>query len=185
MSRPAASVRLFVAVYPPENVARKLLDLLPALGLPEYSPTPVHQMHLTMMFLGDRRTSHLDSIRESVAASCRGLRACFLTVERLVALPESGPKRLIAAETDSPPSLDELHRRLVSRLAHRGRTDPDRFLPHLTLCRFRGSGVEFTLEERADRVRELRLEVSRVCLVRSVLHPLGARHQQVAEWYLA
>jgi hypothetical protein len=64
-------------------------------------------------------------------------RLISLSVDRLIALPERGDARLIAADASAPPVLIELQKRLAQRLV---RTRPKRereFRPHLTLGAFR------------------------------------------------
>jgi 2'-5' RNA ligase len=95
----------------------------------------------------------------------------------MVSLPESARPRLVALETDSPPPLLELHRRLAHRLARTARERPgDRFRPHLTLCRFapgsRPEPVDATADLEAFPVAEL-------LVMRSTLRPQGAEHSAV------
>ena len=180
---PQPDLRLFVAVYPPERVARALLAELDALSIPEHRITPVEQVHMTLQFIGDTRTKDLERVRESVERSVSGIHSFVLTPIRLLTLPERRPARLIAATTDAPAALLEIHRRLAHRLARETRKNTsDRFLPHFTLCRF----ARGTTGARADR--EIACEpfrVASVSLVKSVLRPGGAAHAEVARFPLA
>ncbi len=167
-----------MGVYPPEDAARAMLQLLGGRDLAEHRRTAAEQVHMTVQFIGDTPVGELDRVAESVERSASGLEAFDLTPERLITLPRRGPPRLVALETDAPPTLLELKRRLAQRLATNARTEPaDRFLPHFTLCRFARSarperlGAPAPLEPfRVDRVR----------LMRSVLRPGGAEHREVA-----
>ena len=115
---------------------------------------------------------------ESVRRAAGGLSATELRPQRLIGLPRRGPTRLIAAETDAPPVLLELQRRLATRLAREVRRRPgDRFLPHLTLCRFRAPTRHPTIEVPLDLPP---FPVAEVRLMRSTLHPDGARHHEVS-----
>lgn len=177
MSKPVVNLRLFVAAYPPEHVARALLDRLPELGLPPHRAAPLDQVHMTLQFVGDTPARLLDETLESVGRSASGIGPITLELRALVSLPERGPARLVAATTDAPPPLLELHRRLAHRLATNVRERRgERFLPHLTLCRFgaptRGVSVEATIPSAHFEVREIRV-------MRSVLHPGGAEHHLV------
>lgn len=174
--------RLFVAVYPPEATAQALLGAAERSIESRGRLTPVEQVHLTMQFIGDTRTKDLERIRESVARSASGIEPFTLRPLRLITLPERGPARLVAAETDAPPGLLEMQRRLAQRLARSPRKSAgDRFLPHLTLFRAaRGSSC--------DRV-EAPLEidgfgVGSLVLMRSVLRSGGAAHTEVARFPL-
>jgi RNA 2',3'-cyclic 3'-phosphodiesterase len=173
-----ANLRLFVAIYPPPEVADAMLHALSALVLPPSRATPGEQVHLTLQFIGDTPAKGLDAAIESVQRAAAGLVAFALSPWRLIRLPERGPARLIAMETDAPPTLLELHRRLVVRLARNVKDrNAERFRPHLTLCRFKSpaSGV---IVDHATNVPAF--DVRRVMLMRSTLGPQGATHHEVA-----
>jgi len=131
------------------------------------------------MFIGDTGRSELASVEESVRRAASGIDSFLLQPGRLVSLPERGAARLVAVETDGPPSLLEIHRRLVSRLARRpGSRDADEFMPHITLCRFAGAGArEFSIDQRIEVEPFL---VDRIELFESVLHSTGAEYRRVA-----
>ena len=97
---------------------------------------------------------------------------------QLVTFPERGTPRLIALELDAPPTLLEIRRRLVQRLAHRPRREnPDRFTPHMTLTRFKP-------DAHPKRVRHTvtlpGFQVSEVVLFRSHLKPTGAIYSRAS-----
>lgn len=184
MARPASNLRMFVAAYPPPEFAQRALDMLREIELPPHRLTPVDQVHLTLQFIGDVPSKDLEGVIESVERSAAGLEAFTLTPSRLRRLPERGPARLVALETDAPPALLELHRRLVTRLARQAkprREDADRFLPHLTLCRFNAPVADLDVD------RDAPLDpwpVTSVSLMRSTLAPQRASHRQVAAFQL-
>jgi 2'-5' RNA ligase len=177
MSRPSVNLRLFAAIYPPPDLAHAMLEALKSLQLPAHRATPLEQVHMTVQFIGDMPSAAVDATIESVQRAVAGLRLFHLKPTQLIALPERGPARLIALETESHPTLIEIHRRLVTRLARtvRERT-AERFCPHLTLCRFRSPARGLNVE------RELSLPdfaVERVRLMRSTLNSQGATHHEV------
>lgn len=177
---PPTSFRLFVAIYPPRELAESLLATLPALNLPANRPTPIDQVHLTLQFIGDTRRNHVDEVLESVERAAGGIGSFRLSPTRLVTLPCDGaqPPRLVAADTDAPAALMELQRRLAHRLARNARERAgDRFRPHLTLCRF--------ANERGNPVIDLPLagyapfDVAEVCVMCSTLHSWGPKHDEI------
>jgi RNA 2',3'-cyclic 3'-phosphodiesterase len=179
----ARPLRLFVAAYPPAEVARALLDQLAAMSLKDIRLSPLEQVHLTLQFIGDTEVRDLPAVKESVDRAAAGLSTASVEVPGLISLPERGRARLVAAELEAHPALLELHRRLARRLAKNARErSSDRFLPHMTLGRFpSGSG---------DRVEApvsipLRFEVSDAVLVQSILRPQGAEHRPVARFPLS
>ncbi len=137
MSPSARNVfRLFVAVYPPTEIARELVAALSRLELPAYRAVPAQQVHMTLQFIGDTPAPPLDKTTESVERSPDGVMGFDLQPRLLIRLPERGRSRLIAAEADRPAGLMEIQRRLAGRLARKARRNPsDRFRPHFTLCR--------------------------------------------------
>ncbi len=178
MSRPQKNLRLFIAAYPPIEKSNKLLCGLSILQLPEYRAVKAEQIHLTLQFIGDVPTKILDETIESVERSAAGLRAFDLTVKGLITLPARGPSRLIAAETDCPATLKELRSRLVTRLARSPRQKAsDRFLPHLTLCRFRNPDKDVSMNSPLDVPA---FAVEQIALMRSTLSNEGAKHHEVA-----
>lgn len=180
--RPPQPVRLFVAAHPPPEVALAMLEALAALNLPAHRAVPAAQVHLTLQFIGDTEPRRLQDVAESVERSCAGIEAFVLTPLRLIALPQKGPARLVALETDAPPALLELQRRLAHRLARSVRDRPgDRFLPHLTLARLTTPGAIGPLPDRLDIPP---FPVRRVTLMRSVLLPEGAEHREAAAFPL-
>lgn len=168
--------RIFCAIFPPTPAAEGLLSLLSERELPPHRATPLCQVHLTAMFVGDTRSDEVPSVEESVRRAVSGIGSFDLTPRKMISLPAHGPARLIAVETDAPPRLLEIHRRLVSRLARRpGERDPDGFRPHLTLCRFVGAGARgFSLDETVETPA---FRVDRVDIVESVLHSTGAEYR--------
>lgn len=148
-------------------------------ALPEHTRVhkvvPAHQVHLTLYFIGDTHPRELRTVGESVERAAAGLSAFSLTPERLITIPQRGPARLIAAATDEPAPLMELQRRLVQRLVRRPGTSKDnRFLPHITLCRFSESGPA---PERVEQpIHLLPFPILQVALVQSVLRPSGPAH---------
>lgn len=167
--------RLFVALYPPRELARALLDALESFTLPPHRATPLEQVHMTLLFVGEVPERELAEVAESVERAAAGIEAFELAVEGLFPLPERGPARLVAAGTGAPSALLELRRRLVPRLVTpRPKEAP--FRPHLTLCRFR-TPTRCTLPPHELRLAPFRVES--ISLQRSVLRPEGAEHRQV------
>ncbi len=179
MSRNAPDWRLFVAIYPPPEVVAELLAAIDRLSLGAQGRVPSAQVHLTLQFIGDTPERELADVRESIERSASGVPTFGLRPVRLTTLPAGPRPRLIAAETDSPAPLLELHRRLALRLARNPR-DRDRFLPHLTLHRFKAPSapVDLPLETPA-------FAVSHILLMRSILRPEGAHHAEVSRFPLA
>lgn len=177
MSRPRTNLRLFVAVYPPPELSAKLLAALQSHELPDYRIVAAEQVHVTLHFIGDTPSKQLDTTIESVQRATAGISAFDLTVQGLITLGPRGLARLIGAETDRPPELLEIQRRLVTRLARSPRRDSaDRFRPHLTLCRFKKPTKGIELKNPLD-CRSFTVE--QVALMKSTLRSDGAQHHEI------
>lgn len=138
---------------------------------------PSHQIHLTLLFIGDTDSRELAETTESVRRACAGTEPFELTARRLVTLPPEGEPRVLAIETDAPPVLLEIQRRLVSRLARPSqRTRGAAFLPHLTVGRFEHVGTHGQIERDIEPVSVL---IKEIRLMESVLRPTGAEHTVV------
>src|SRR5690606_16844422 len=136
---------------------------------------------LTLQFIGTTSPRELPAVTESVERAASGLAAFDLTPRGLITLPERGPARLVAMETDAPATLLELQRRLARRLARNVRKNAgDRFRPHLTLARFPGGGQVPRINDSAGAAAIEPFAVRDVFLMKSLLLPAGARHVEVA-----
>ncbi len=161
-----------MAARPPLAVAEGLRERVTELNLPAHRLVPACQIHVTLHFLGPVPVRELDDIRESVRRSAAGVAVAQTCAEALRTLPKRAPRLVAAVLSESPPLL-EVHRRLVQRLARRPRAD-SRFLPHLTICRFRSG-------ERCDEIDVpidgSPFQLERIELMRSTLLPEGARYE--------
>lgn len=200
-SHSAKGLRLFVAIYPPPHVVQQMLAAARA-HLDEHAlrydgatvnVVPLEQVHLTVHFLGNVAPRQLDATIESIDRAKKGLGGFTLIPADLIVLPPGAPQsrpRLIAVETDAPPDLLELQRRLATRFARPARDRPgDRFLPHLTLARFKWGGggeplTQPTWRPLPEQSAPKPFEVDEFRLVKSVLQPRGAEHRSVAKWPL-
>jgi 2'-5' RNA ligase len=174
----ARTIRLFVAVYPPAAIAPAMLDAARACVLPAHRLTDAEQLHMTLVFIGERRAGELGDVIESVDRACAGIGAMTLTPTRVFTIPtpsQGGPARLLALGTDAPGHFRELQRRLATRLA---RADEKRkaFEPHITLARFAPGQTC----QAIDKAVELgAFSVDRVRLMQSVQTRERAEHRVV------
>lgn len=174
-----AAQRLFVAWRPPLRIVEALARSAGSLTLPAHRPTPTDQVHLTVLFLGPVETRERDHVEESIERATSGIGAFRIEPKRLVTLPRRGPARVVACETNSPPELLELHRRLVVRLARPGQRREE-FLPHLTLARFT-SPCRAEVEQAIEMPS---IDVTQVSLVRSILRHTGVEHAIIRHFTL-
>ncbi|MFG0331184.1 MAG: RNA 2',3'-cyclic phosphodiesterase [Phycisphaerales bacterium] len=180
-SRDQSQLRLFIAIYPPRELAEAWLGALARFDLADHRLISPEHIHLTVLFVGSFPPRRLDEAVESVERSVAGVRPFELRPERMLTLPDDGAlPRLVAIETDLPAALRECRDRLVRRFARHARRRPsERFRPHLTLCRFHRDATPTSLDAPVDGVESAPFRVETVTLVKSTLHPKGARHEVV------
>lgn len=154
--------RLFVAVWPPEEVVAALAEL-PRPGEHGVRWTRPDNWHVTLRFFG--------RVDAAVAAEALG------GLRHLPVQAVAGPAvhRLGRSVLCVPVSgLDELAGSVVRATATIGEPpDPRPFTGHLTLARLRRRGACGLAGRRVD----LRWPVTEVTLVRSVLDPAGSRYE--------
>ena len=168
------AVRLFVAVWLPSDA----VDVLAAVPRPDVDGvrwTTEDQWHVTLRFLGEV---------ESEAPAVRALAAAGAARTEAVMGPES--RRLGSHVLMAPVAgLDEVAAAVVASTAHLGKPPDGRpFRGHVTLARVR-AGRRADLRALTGVPVRARWPVDRVSLVRSTLHPTGARYDTIAEVDLA
>lgn len=157
-------LRLFLAAYPPRSVAERWLDAARELLPMGVRLTEAEQVHLTLVFLGDRDERDLPQIRESIQRACVGFGPITLRATELTMLPARGDPRLLAAMTTLARGLAEVQKRLADRLALE-QGNRSEFVPHFTLARFPGKGVaraRLPLDDAEFVIEEIRLMRSRL-----------------------
>lgn len=161
--------RLFVAVRPAAHVVERL-DAIDRPASPGVRWVPVDQWHVTLRFLGEADAGAVTA--RLVTAALASSSATFGPVVELlgrdaVVVPVGG--------------LDDLAAAVVSATADLGRPPELRpFRGHLTVARVRPGAVCPAIG--APLVASM--DVDRIELVSSELHPAGAVHEVVATFHL-
>jgi RNA 2',3'-cyclic 3'-phosphodiesterase len=173
-------VRLFVAAIPPPALARRLADATAELVPPQLRPTPAENVHLTIHFLGDVAPDVVPALTTALAAACVHHAPTELTVEAIAPGPPRRPRMLWGTATAAP-----AYEALVNAVAAAAAPyAPDARVPrpgtpHPTLARPRGRAA--LRDWPAPRpVRDGRITVTELALVRSELGPHGPRHTTLA-----
>ena len=175
----APPLRLFVAAYPPPEIARRLLDFLASLNPRNLKLTAPDQVHLTLQFI--QRPPHNSTPYTSPSAAPSPALSQRPLPSNLSSPYPERPRRLIAAALEPHPTLLALHRRLAFRLSKNTKElSKNHFLPHMTLGRYPtlGDRIEAPIPGPPS------FEVSQAVLVQSVLHSSGAEHRLLATFPL-
>ncbi len=140
------TIRSFVALSVPEEVADQLGDLAAKMSYQDKSGAlrwvDQENYHLTLGFLGDQHQGDLDTLAENLDHSIQQSEfSAALT--HISPFPENKPK-LMAGLIEKNDDLLSLHRQVVSAVNATGLAmDKKKFIPHITLARYRHSRNEF------------------------------------------
>ena len=159
--------RLFLAVWPPEEVVAELTRLRrkDQRGVRFVAP---ENWHITLRFLGDADPdaviSALDGLAFDATRATVGP-AVDVLAERALVLPVSG--------------LEHLAADLAERTAHLGEPPRQRFVGHLTLARMKPRA---TMPSALGALYRASFDVDEIALVQSRLEPDGARYESIEWW---
>ena len=177
-------IRAFLALPLPESVVAHLALVQTRLRL--MRPVPRENFHITLVFLGEQREDALEELH--LAADAMALPGFRLRLDGLAVFGGDSPRNLHAAIAPEP-ALARLQSRL-RRAAQLAGMKPEarRFVPHVTLARFRpGEAGAAGLAQAMQAVGALDatpFAVDRFALYRSHLRADGAQYDMLAEYPL-
>lgn len=159
--------RLFVALWPPDDVAEELRTLArkDQRGVRFVRP---ENWHITLRFLGE---SHPDAVSDALdgapflATRARLGPAVDVLAERALVVPVAG--------------VDELAATVTERTRHIGEPPRQRFSAHLTVARVKRS---VPMPRTLGSLVSAEFAVEEIALVQSRLHPDGARYETLRTW---
>jgi RNA 2',3'-cyclic 3'-phosphodiesterase len=180
------ALRCFVAVLLPEELRARLAavcaDPRETRGL---SWVRADNLHLTLRFLGEVEPPVLEDVREAVRDAAAAVPPFTVSLGGLGGFPPGrAPRVLWAGVLAGREEMTALHRALEMALAARGIPEEEGrpFHPHVTLGRSRdprGAGGLLSTLGAGPVFGEA--AVTALHLMRSALHPRGARYSIVAE----
>lgn len=187
---------MFVAVFPPVEVAQGLTEAARALagGLSPRAVawTRAEQIHLTLNFLGNAERAKVEGFQRAVEAACRPGGPLILRARGLGCFPSPARARVIwAGLSGDVTAVERLKGTLDECLAPLGYVaDARPFHPHLTIGRVKllSGGDRRHLTVTLPKWRETDFgawTTERVDLMQSVLSPGGAEYALVQSFPLA
>ena len=178
-------VRCFVAVLLPEGVRNALAAVSAELRgrAPGLGWVRADNLHLTLRFLGEVEPVVLERVREAVTIAAAAVAPFTVMLGGLGGFPSGRAPRVVWAGVAGGAELGALHAALEAALVARGIPGESRaFHPHVTLARAResrGAGGFADVLGAGRSFGEIR--VAALHLMRSELHPKGARHTILME----
>jgi len=123
--------RLFFALWPGEKLREEIIERRERLGALSRRRVPDHNLHLTLLFLGDQPAERLDDIE--TAAVGVSASPCELVLDRFGWFAGA---RVVWLGGEPPDPLRALHSALSGRMSALGLAVDERaFRPHVTLFR--------------------------------------------------
>lgn len=178
-------MRSFLAITFPNRVAERLAEI--AAACPMGRAVPEENIHLTLAFLGEAPEAILDELDETLAAMRAD--AFPLTISGVNTFGGANP-RAVWAGIAPEPRLAALVKRIEGHARRAGLELPHRrFVPHITLARFR-NGTEETSEFRRYVGAHVGLSIGPVDirsfgLFSSQLGAGGPQYEELARYPLA
>lgn len=174
------TIRSFIALSVHEETANQLGDLTAKMSYQDKSGAlrwvDQENYHLTLGFLGEQTQENLETLSENLDQSI--VQHEFTThVSHISPFPENKPK-LMAAMINKTDALSDLHRQVVSAVNATGLImDKRKFIPHITLARYRNSRNAFTGSVPVNI--DCGIFFDEVVLYESILTSSGAEYEHI------
>ena len=179
-------LRAFIALEIPANVQNDIHQATSKLrseigSLVRWVPS--ENLHLTLKFLGDISSAHLDFLKQMIRAETDSHPGFDIKLTGLSSFPSSKRPRVIYINIQAPAELRELQHAVESGAQRLGYRSEDRsFSPHLTLGRVkRGSQLAVSDQQKIHHALEQSkidslgiARVDSVHLYKSDLKPTGS-----------
>ncbi|QMU30453.1 RNA 2',3'-cyclic phosphodiesterase [Adhaeribacter radiodurans] len=166
--------RLFIAVPVPDNLQDFFNQQQSAFEHEAVRFVPAANLHLTVYFLGEVPTSHLENIMTALQQVASHTTPFHLELERLEPGPKPKSPRLIWARFATHPTFTQLCTAFTTQLGISSSNQAN-YIPHITLARFRKGTKPPLLSSVTVPPQQITLPVSSVALWESKLaspHPI-------------
>lgn len=178
-------LRAFIAIEFPPNIQaaieKQTARLRQALGNETVRWIPAQNMHLTLKFLGDIASSHVDFLKQLLTREATLHSQFDLQIGGLGSYPTSRRPRILWIGLHVPAELVALQKRIEAGTTHLGYEQEERdFAPHLTIGRVRQNASPAELPKIRAAMDTIQLgnigtaRVDSVHLFKSELQPNGA-----------
>lgn len=191
----ASVIRAFIAIDLTSDIIARLEGVIQELQK-RIDPSavrwvPVHNIHLTLKFLGNVSVTNLEVLQKLLSAESRSHEPFEISVGDLGAFPSARRPRVIWTGIQAPPDLETLQRAIESETARLGYAPEERpFTPHLTLGRVSRNADSADARRISEVLDKLQvgflgaMRVDTVHLYRSDLKPGGAVYTRLFTTHL-
>jgi len=183
-------IRAFIAIDLSEEIYQQLEEVTRNLqerlsGVP-VRWVPVHNIHVTLKFLGDVSIKNLEVLKKLLENEAHSHPPFEISVGDLGAFPSERRPRVLWAGVEAPQELSALQRGIEAETARLGYAPEDRpFSPHLTLGRIGRNANSQDMRRIGETLKTARVgflgatRIRAVYLYRSDLQPGGAVYTQL------
>jgi 2'-5' RNA ligase len=183
-------LRSFIAIELPERAKSVLAELqreFEKCGA-DIRWVRTENIHLTLKFLGDIEENAVAAVTEKIKGTCNKYMAFSLNISGAGVFPNARSPRVLWVGLNSSETMTGLQGEIDNEMASLGfERENRRFVPHLTLGRFKSSRGRGKLLEKVEAYKESEfglIDVNSVSLMRSDLGPAGAKHTRIADFKL-
>jgi 2'-5' RNA ligase len=169
-------MRLFYAIFPPREVLATLAEAQARVqSYRGWKPSPPHQLHITLLFLGEQPPERLPEFRRIGREVASRTKAFEVELGGTGYFPPTGAPRVWFVKA-SGEGLEALAQGLQQALPE---VEAAPFKPHLTLARKKGPAPRV-----GPVVMNIRFQVQAVCLVESKLERSGSQYRVLEQFPL-
>ncbi len=188
-------LRCFIAVELPrplhDAIAASMAGPRERLGTDVVRWVPMHNVHLTLKFLGDTAPSSTDLIIASIRAEAPQFQPFDVTVAGFGAFPDGRRPRVLWVGLRGPAALTSLQHALDQSTLRLGYSSEERaFSPHLTIGRVRQNVSSAGLQSIRDELERSSIgeigtwTVDAIHLYKSELKPIGSEYSKLFTAFL-
>ncbi len=169
-------MRLFVSIDFPESILKEIHTWIP--DQKGWKKSSLHQMHLTLVFLGnctEREKDEIDGRLSQVE-----FEPFEIIIEGLGAFPNKSSPRIIWAGVRENKTLQQLQQRIYDKLENYIKSkNTDTYIPHITLARKKSrKGINHIVKQNLEKgTGEFDIKVESFQLKRSILKQTGSEHE--------
>lgn len=169
-------MRLFVSIDFPDSILEEIHSWIP--DHKGWKKSSLHQMHLTLVFLGNCTEKEEAEIDKKLAKV--EFTPFEITIEGLGAFPNESSPRIIWAGVRENEELQDLQQRIFDEVEDYTKSKhTSRYIPHITIARKKSrKGINHIVKQNLEKgTGELRMKVESFQLKRSILKSTGSLHE--------